>query len=155
MIRLKHVFRIILAIALVILVLGIAAIAVLRSRTFHRYVLAKIGEEASHSTGGRVEIGDFQFHWSGLRVDFYHAVLHGSEAASQPPLLQVDHLMVGLKIVSLWQRKINLDEVVIDHPAIDLSVYQNGHSNLPQPPPAKPWLSTDQRVRPCRRKVCG
>ena len=74
------------------MVVGITAIAVLRSRTFHRYVLSKMVEQASRATGARVEIGDFQFRWSGLRVDFYRIVLHGSEAAARAPLLQVDHL---------------------------------------------------------------
>jgi translocation and assembly module TamB len=138
MIRLRRVFRILLAAGLVVLALGITAIAVLHSRSFHQYVLAKLKEEASKSTGGRVEIGDFQLHWSGLRVDLYQLVLHGSEAASQPPLLQVDHLLAGLKIMSLWRRKIGFYKIVVDRPSIHLSVDQNGHSNLPQAPPSAP-----------------
>ena len=51
-----------------ILVIVLSAIAVLRSRAFHRYVLAKMVEAASQATGARVEIGDFQFRWSGLRI---------------------------------------------------------------------------------------
>jgi translocation and assembly module TamB len=70
-----------------------------------------------------------------LRVDLYHIVRHGSEAASRAPLLQVDHLMVGLKIISLWRHKIDLNEIVIDRPSIHLSVDQNGRSNLAQTPP--------------------
>jgi uncharacterized protein involved in outer membrane biogenesis len=134
----KHIFRIVLATGLVLLVLAIAGIAVLRSRALHRYALAKMIEQAAQATGGRVEIGDFRFHWSGLRADLYRIVLHGTEAASRAPLLQVDHLTVGLKIISLWRRKIDLNEIVIDHPSIHVSVDQNGRSNLPQTPPAAP-----------------
>ena len=132
----KKIFRIALALGLALLVLGLIAIAVLHSANFHRYVLAKMVEKASQAAGGRVEIWDFNFRWSGLRVDLYQIVVHGSEAKSQAPLLQVDHLMAGLKIISLWRRKIDLSEIVIDRPSIHLSVDQNGLTNLPQTPPS-------------------
>ncbi|MGO8814815.1 MAG: translocation/assembly module TamB domain-containing protein [Terriglobia bacterium] len=134
MIKPKHILRIVLAFGLLLLILGAAAIALLRSQAFHRYVLAQMVARASQATGARVEIGDFQFRWSGLRVDLYQIVLHGSEAAVQPPLLQIDHLLVGLKIISIWQHKVDLSEIVIDHPSIHYSVDQNGRSNLTQPP---------------------
>ena len=132
----KYIFRAALTIVLALVVVGITAIAVLRSAAFHRYVLAKMVERASQATGGRVEIGDFRFRWPGLRIDFYRIVLHGSEAASRAPLLRVDHLMVGLKIISLWRHKTDLNEIVIDHPSIHLSVDQSGHSNLAKRPQA-------------------
>ena len=134
MIKRKRVLRIALMLGLLLMILGTAAIVVLRSRAFHRYVLAQMVLRASQAAGARVEIGDFQFRWPGWRVDLYQIVLHGSEAASRPPLLRVDHLMVGLKIISLWQRKIDVNEIVIDHPSIHFSVDQAGRSNLALPP---------------------
>jgi translocation and assembly module TamB len=130
----KIVFRIALTIGVALVVISITAIAVLRSRTFHRYVLSKVVEQASRATGARVEIGDFQFRLPSRRIDFYQIVLHGSEAASRAPLLHVDHLMVGLKIISLWRHKIDLNEIVIDHPSIHFAVDREGSSNLPQAP---------------------
>ena len=134
MIKRKHVLRIALTLGLLLVIFGTAAIVFLRSSAFHRFVLAQIVERASQATGSRVEVGDFQFRWSGLTVDLYRIVLHGSEAASHPPLLMVDHLMVGLKIISLWRRKVDVNEIVIDHPALHFSVDQNGRSNLALPP---------------------
>lgn len=117
--------------------LVILAIAVLNSRAFHRYVLAEMDAKASQATGARVEIGDFGFNWRGLRANLYRIVLHGSEAAGRPPLLQVDQLGVGLKIISLWRRKIDLNEIVLDRPALHMDVDRNGATNLPSPPPSK------------------
>ena len=134
MIKRKIIFRIALTVVGALVVVGITAFAVLRSRTFHRYVLSKMVEQASQATGARVEIGDFRFRWSGLRVDFDRIVLHGSEAAARAPLLQIDHVQVGLKIISLWRHKIDLNEIVIDRPSIHFSVDQHGRSNLPQTP---------------------
>ena len=136
--RIRTFIRILVVIGVVIIALGIAAILVVRSAAFHRYVQAKIEQAASQSTGARVEIGNFNFHWSGLRVDFYDVVLHGSEPPSQPPLLQVQHLLAGVKIISLWQRQFSLYEVVIDDPVIHMTVDKNGQSNLPHPPPSAP-----------------
>jgi translocation and assembly module TamB len=132
----KTILRLITATGLVVLVLAALAFAIVRSAAFHRYVLAKIVEKASAATGGRVEISDFQVHWSRLGVDLDHIVLHGSESAARPPLLEVDHLLVGLKIISLWSRKINLNEIVVDHPSIHFTVDTNGRTNLPHPPSA-------------------
>ena len=134
MIKRKILFRIALTMGALLMVVGITAIALLRSRTFHRYVLSKIVEQASQAAGARVEIGDFKFRWSGRQIDFYQVVLHGSEATSLVPLLQVDHVGVGLKIISLWRHKVDLNEIVIDRPSIRFSVDQHGRSNLPQTP---------------------
>ncbi|HXW13563.1 MAG TPA: hypothetical protein VEN79_03555, partial [Terriglobia bacterium] len=134
MIKRKIIFDIALTVGMVLVAIGITAIAVLRSRTFHRYVLSKIVDQASQATGARVAIGDFQLHLSSLRIDFDRIVLHGSEAASLSPLLQIDHVRVRLKIVSLRRHKIELNEIVIDRPSIRFSVDQYGRSNLPRPP---------------------
>lgn len=134
--RRKYIFRAAVTIALAVVVIGITAIVALRSAAFHRYVLAKMAARASQATGGRVEIGDFGFRWPGLRIDIYRIVLHGSEAATRAPILRVDHVMVGLKIISLWRHKIDLNEIVIDHPSVHLSVDRSGQSNLAKGPRA-------------------
>ena len=134
----RRLLSIVIVAGLVIGLVVIIAAGVLHSRAFHRYVLAKIEQVASQKTGGRVRVGDFQLHLAGLRVDFYRLVLHGSEPASAPPLLRVEHLVAGVKVVSLWRRQFSLYEVLIDQPAINLTVDQARHANLPTPPPSKP-----------------
>ena len=138
MIKRKHIFRILLAIGLVLFVVFLTGIVVVRSQAFHQSILTVMMKKASQATGGRVEIGSFQFRWAGLRLDLNHIVLHGTEAGSPAPLLVVDHLMVRLKVISLWRRKIDLNEIVIDHPSIHVSVDPNGKTNLPQSPPSAP-----------------
>src|ERR1700677_5000361 len=107
MIGRKPILRVVSIIGLVLIVAGIMAIVALRSRAFHRYVLARMVQKASQATGAQVTIGDFQFHWSGLRVALYQIALHAADPVSGPPLLQLDHLGVGLKIISIWRRKID------------------------------------------------
>ena len=138
----KNIFRILLSLGLALIVILAAGIAVLRSSGFHRYVLAKMIEKASEATGMRVEIGDFHFHFSGLKVDVDRIVVHGTESASAQPLLQVDHVRVGLKIISLLRRQVDLSEIVIDHPVIFANVGKNGASNWATAPKRAEGSST-------------
>lgn len=121
---------------LVALVLVVAAALAMQTRAFHRFVLAKITSAASTATGGRVDIGSYRFLWSGLELEFNDIVLHGAEPPSSAPLLHVDHVLVGLRILSLWRRQMELQEVIVDQPAIHLTVDKNGNTNLPHPSPA-------------------
>ena len=49
------------------------------------------------------------------------------------PLLQVDHLGLGVRIISVLHRQWNLDNVTVDHPVVHLIVDQTGENNLPKP----------------------
>lgn len=111
----------------------IVAFLLLRSRTFHRYVLAQMTERAEKATHSRVQIGDFTFQLSGLRLDLYRIAIQGAGRNSGQLLLWVDHAGINLKIVSLLERKIDLASVVIDHPVVHLVMDASGKSNLPHP----------------------
>ncbi|MCU1298167.1 MAG: hypothetical protein JWO91_2445 [Acidobacteriaceae bacterium] len=118
---------------LLIAVLVIGGYVALRSSSFHRYVLAKIIQQAEESTGGKVEIRNFDVHLSGITADLYGLTIHGAESSDQKPLLQVDKLTVGLKILSVIHHKVNLNQLLIDHPVAHLLVDKNGRNNIPQP----------------------
>jgi translocation and assembly module TamB len=135
---LKRIFRIGLVASLVLVLFFIAGILVVRSHAVHRYLLANIVENAQKAIGGRVELGDFALHLSGPRVDLYRIVIHGTEGDPHAPLLRADHLGVGVRAISLWGRRIGLQEIVVDHPVVHLVVDERGHNNLPQTPSAAP-----------------
>ncbi len=116
---------------LVIVVVG--GYFVLKSAGFHRYVLAKIVQEGNEATGGKVEIGNFDFRLSALTADLYDLTIRGTEPADQKPLLRVDKLTVGLKILSVLHQKVNLSELLVEHPVIHLIVDKNGRDNIPVP----------------------
>ncbi|MEY2414322.1 MAG: translocation and assembly module TamB, partial [Acidobacteriaceae bacterium] len=118
---------------LLLAVVGIGGYVFLQSQSFHRYVLAKIMQVASDSTGGKVYVRSFDFHWSGLRADLYDIVIHGTESADQRPLLRVDKLTVGLKVLSVLHHQVNLNELLIEHPVANLIVDKDGRNNVPQP----------------------
>jgi translocation and assembly module TamB len=123
--------------------LGVAASLILRSQRFHQYVIAEIQKQAGDATGARVHIQDFALHLSKLATDVYGITIRGSEPEGEPPLLQADQLTIGLKIVSLLRKKIDLREIVLQRPVINLEVSKDGATNLPAFPKSNNGKSTD------------
>ncbi|MGA2075408.1 MAG: translocation/assembly module TamB domain-containing protein [Terriglobia bacterium] len=140
-----------LAAFLVVMVLCLAGVQVLRSRAFHRYLLATIVERAQRAVGGRVEIGDFTLDFARARADLYRIAIQGTGSNPREPLLRADHLAVELSLASLRRRELRLDEVIVDHPVVHFSVNSQGRNNLPAIPPApagsKPMSVFDLAIR--------
>jgi translocation and assembly module TamB len=120
--------------AALVTVLVIAGYVVFRTQRFHDCVLAKLQQQASEATGGQVRIQNFALRLSSLTADAHGITIRGSEPRSRPPLVQADQLMVRLKIVSLLRKKIDLNEIILRHPVVNLLVKRDGTTNLPTPP---------------------
>jgi len=123
-----------ISIAAILIVLIVAAVVVVHTVAFQHFVLDQIEQKTQASTGARLNIERMAINWRLFTIDFYGIALHGKESGSQAPLFAADHLRVGLKIVSILRRKVDLNEIVLDQPVAHLSVDRNGNSNLPQSP---------------------
>ena len=134
----RRILQIGLAACCVLAIVFVAGGLVIRSRAFHRYLLAIVVKQAQHAVGGRVNIGDFTLRLADMRADLYRIAIHGTEPGLQKPLLWAGHLTVVLKLVSLSRRQINLQEIEVDHPVVHFLVNEHGHNNLPAIPPAPP-----------------
>ena len=130
--RRNQVFRIGVIALLSLIVVFMAAVLIVRSRAFHQYALARIIEQAQQATGGRVEIGGFVFRFWGLRADLHRIALHGTELNPQAPLFQADRLSLALNLVSIWRRKIDVREIVLERPVIHLWIDERGRTNMPE-----------------------
>jgi translocation and assembly module TamB len=120
-----------------VLLLVVAVVVILPNPAFQRYLVAKMERSVQESTGSRVEIQNLQLHVKSLSADIYGLTVHGTEPAGAKPLLEVAHARIGLKIISVLRRKIDLSDLLVEHPAVNLIVDKEGHSNLPQPPPSQ------------------
>ncbi len=118
----------------VLLVVIVGGVLLLNSSAFHRYLIATIQQNAGEATGARVELQDLTIHIKTLTADAYGLVIHGTEAPGEKPLLQVQHARVGVKIISIFHRKVNLSELIVENPIVSLVVNKEGRSNLPEPP---------------------
>src|ERR1700746_826870 len=128
------------ALLLIVIVTGFV---LLRSQGFHRWVLAKIVQNASESTGARVELQNFDLHVKTLTADICGLTIHGPEAADQKPLLQIQKASVSLKVISILHREVNLSQLLVENPVVNLTVNKDGQSNLPTPPPSNKKSSTN------------
>lgn len=133
-------FAIILSVAVVVVIGGYFF---LKSSSFQDLAIRKIVETANQSTGGHTEIGRLDFNLSTLTAHLYNITVRGTETPDQPPLLHVDKLTVGLKIQSALRRKVNLSELLIEHPVVHMQVDRRGKNNLPQAPPSQSSSNTN------------
>lgn len=138
----KRVIWFLAAIVVLAVSVGVSLILLLQhSRDFRRDILARIEKSVEESTGARLAVGDFNVRLSGLTLDLYNVVVHGKEADQSRPLLQVDHVQVGLTIDSLLRRTWHVRNIAVDHPVVRMAVSKTGESNLPTPPAKKPGSS--------------
>lgn len=128
------------AIVVLIAALGITLMVLLHNESFHRSLLAKAERSIEESTGARLEVRDFNLSLSTLSLDLYNVVVHGTEGDPNKPLLQVDHLRVGLTIDSILRQKWHVRDIIVDRPIVRMAVNKAGENNLPKPP--KPSTSS-------------
>ncbi len=126
-----------------IAVIGVAGYLVLRSPRFHEYLLAQIEQQASEATGAEVRVQNFVPHFSRLAADAYGITVRGNQPPSARPLVQADQLRIRLKIVSLLRKKVDLREIVLRHPVVNLQVRKDGTTNLPTLPKSNSNSSTN------------
>lgn len=116
-----------------IVLAAVAGLLVLQSAWFREQVRQGIVAAAEKATGGRVEIGSFDLDWRTLTVQLNNFVIHGSEPADNAPLLRVRSIRARLKILSMIERKVDVQSVDAENPAAHLIVNGDGTTNVPQP----------------------
>jgi translocation and assembly module TamB len=116
-----------------VLAAALAAALVLHSPWFNSWARQRLVSAVERATGGRAEIGAFHFAWSGLRAEVKDFTLHGREPAGKPPLFRASSMAVGLKVVSLLDRKVDIRSFDVQRPRIYLIVNPDGSTNLPVP----------------------
>src|SRR5262245_25103946 len=104
------------------LILSAVAILVLRSDWFHDQVKKRIIAELERATGGTATLGDISYDLRLLTVRFQDLTLHGREPAGAAPLLEAKSIEVGLKILSLWKREVDVQSVVVVEPKVNILV---------------------------------
>lgn len=113
--------------------LGLAAVIILPSPWFRDKVRDRLVSEIERSTGGRADVGVFNFDWNTLTAEVTPLVVHGSEPASEAPLLRAESVRVGLRIVSMLKRDVDIAFLVVEQPRVNLLVGRDGITNLPVP----------------------
>src|SRR4051812_1032391 len=118
----------------------IAGVVIVQTDWFRNMVRTKIVAAVEESTGGRVEIGSFNFDWTHLRAEIRNFVLHGLEPKDAAPLFRANLLRVDLKLLSPFKGFVDIAYLLVDTPTANLIVNADGTTNVPAPKekPKKP-----------------
>ncbi len=120
------------SVALIILIAAaaITAVVVARSGWFREKVRERIVSEIDKATGGRAEIGGFAFDWPRLTATISSLVIHGKEHADEAPLVSVRTVTLGLRVISMLERKFDLAYLRVDQPVVRIVFYPDGTNTL-------------------------
>ena len=128
--RVAWIACVLLAAAAVAVLVFAAALRSWWVRDLARERLENILETA---TGGRVDVGSISVNWRPLRAEARGITIHGTEGPDKPPLFHADAATIGLKIVSVFERRVNIQSLDVANPHLYVIVYPDGHTNLPAP----------------------
>src|SRR5580698_1143035 len=103
-----------------------ALIALVNSQAGHRYLLSMAQRKAADALGVPVQIQNFSLHLSTLSLDLYGVRIAGAAPYVDRPLLQADHLNVGVGVTSVFSRTWYFNQIQIDHPVAWVIVDKNG-----------------------------
>lgn len=117
---------------LVVLV-ALAGLYIARSPWLRDQVRQRIIAEVERASGGRVEIGAFQFDWNTLTAQLTDFVIHGTEPAGSPPLLRIRSIDVQLKVISFLKKAVDIESVDAAQPQAHLIINPDGTTNVPVP----------------------
>jgi translocation and assembly module TamB len=126
-----------------LLAIAVAVCLVVWTGLGDRWARRAIVGRLEQMTGGRAELAKFHFQPLRLRAELTGLTLHGREPENTPPFFHADSLFLDIRVDSFFRRKISLNEVRLDRPAVHVRVEADGRSNVPIPksnaPPSQPW----------------
>ena len=116
-----------------LLLCAAGVIVTLRSAWFSNKVRERIVTEVEKASGGVVEIGSFNLDWKTVKASVGDFVLHGTEGATEAPLLRAKRIVVGLGVTSVFRAGVHVRTIEVDEPALHVIATTDGKTNLPNP----------------------
>lgn len=113
------------------------------SPRFQELVRARVVAALQRSTGGRVELGAFQWNFSQLQFEARNLTIHGREAAGEAPFFHADRVLVRMRIASVLSERVALSYLGVERPVMHVVTYPDGTTNQPQPSVTPPSLQSD------------
>jgi translocation and assembly module TamB len=115
-----------IGIGVLTVVVMVVALVVVHTSWFRETLRQKIIASAQEATGGRVELGSFDFDVSDLRAVVTNFVIHGKEPADAAPFIRIDRVEVRLKFFGI-------SYLAVHHPQVNVIVFPDGTTSIPSP----------------------
>jgi translocation and assembly module TamB len=128
-----------------LMLLVVFAAYLIQQHTFlHRYLLGKMIQIAEKSSGAQIAIGNYSIHWVPLHVTLEGVIVRGTERNVSMPFANLPRIEIGMAWDALAHKKVELTELTLDRPAINLVTDEAGTSNLPARPGSRSGPSTSK-----------
>jgi translocation and assembly module TamB len=124
-------------VALLLLAL-LGAARYMESAEFHERARQFAIAQIERATGGRVELQSIEWNLAQLQFELAGFTIHGKEAATEAPLLQVERVRARVKLVPLLRGRVSLHDLRVVRPLAHVDVYKDGSTNLPEPKIRRP-----------------
>ena len=134
------------SLAAVILAAAAGFLIVVQTDWFKDKVRERIIAVAEQATGGRVEIGRFNYDWHAMTAEVSPFVLHGREPGSAPPFFRAAKIRIGLRIISIFKKQADIASLLVDGPQLSVAVAPDGSTNVPIPTLARSVKSFTQQL---------
>jgi translocation and assembly module TamB len=132
---------------ILVMILIVTGVNIAQSDWLREKVRDRIVAETERATGGKVEIGQFRFDWKTLQAELDGFTIHGTEPAGAPALARIGKLVIGLKVISLMERDVDIVFARVESPRVYLLVAADGSTNIPNPKIAtKPSGNTIEQI---------
>jgi translocation and assembly module TamB len=116
-----------------VLALALVALIILSTGWFQRSLERRVIAALQRVSGGRVEMAGFRFRPWVFRATLEKLVIHGREAAGEPPLISARQVVVHLSPEAFLRQRLQLRSLDIDGLEVHLETQSNGTTNLPGP----------------------
>jgi uncharacterized protein involved in outer membrane biogenesis len=123
--------RWIAVLAAAMVLLAVSFLAVIHTSWFQQELLRRVVQEIETATGGRVEIGGYEFEPFRLRATLRDVAVYNPAAEGSPAFLRVPSLQAQLGVTSLLRREVFLRSLRIDSPEMLIEIAEDGSTNLP------------------------
>ena len=118
--------------ALLLVLVAVTILILAHSARFHNYLLMVADEKAGNAIGVPVQLQNFAIHLSNLSLDLYGVRISGADPYPKPPLLQVNHIGLSIRVTSILHMKWYLESVHVDRPVVQIFTDKQDVSNLPK-----------------------
>jgi translocation and assembly module TamB len=116
-----------------VLLIVLTAVVVLQTQWFRNYVRDTIRSSVAKSTGGRVDIGAFNFDVWHLHATVSNFVIHGKEPTGAAPFVRVGKADLRIRLFTSVHRLYEIAYLGVDHPEVNIMVLADGDTNIPTP----------------------
>ena len=116
-----------------VVVVAIVTLMVVQTAWFREAVRQKIIATTTEATGGRVELGSFDFDVSDLRATVTNFVIHGREPQTAAPFVRVDKVVVDLRFFTSLKHIVDIRHLGVERPRVNVMVFADGTTSIPSP----------------------